>query len=127
MPSRPTLPHPAPGTAKWWVIGTLGVAAGVAVAVWFGISSTVGLASFTTTGYKVLDDQSVRVTFELNRPADKPTTCTIQALARDFAPVGSIDVTYSPPPAGTGSLTTSETVTLRTTSRAVTGEVKTCS
>jgi hypothetical protein len=87
----------------------------------------VGLASFTTTGYKVLDDQSVRVTFELNRPADKPTTCTIQALARDFATVGSIDVTYPPPPAGTGSLTTTETVTLRTTSRAVTGEVKTCS
>lgn len=127
MPSRPTLPRPAPGTAKWWVIGTLGVAAGVAIAVWFGISSTVGQPSFTTTGYKVIDDQSVRVTFELNRPADKPTTCTIQALARDFAPVGSIDVTYPAPPAGSGSLITTETVTLRTTSRAVTGEVKTCS
>ena len=127
MPSRPTLPRPAPGTAKWWVIGTLGVAAGVAVAVWFGIASTAGLASFTTMSYKVLDDQSVRVTFELNRPADKPTTCTVQALARDFSTVGSRDVTYPAPPAGTGSLTTTETVTLRTTSRAVTGEVKTCS
>ena len=81
MPSRTTLPRPAPGTAKWWVIGTLGIAAGIAVAVWFGLASTVGLASFTTTGYKVIDDQSVRVTFELNRPADKPTTCTIQARA----------------------------------------------
>lgn len=126
MPSRTTLPRPAPGTAKWWVIGTIGVAAGVAVAVWFGIASTVGLASWTTTGYKVLDDQSVRVTFQLNRPADKTTTCTIQALARDFATVGSLDVAYPPPPAGSGALTTTETVTVRTTSRAVTGEVKTC-
>ena len=61
MPSRTTLPRPAPGTAKWWVIGTLGVAAGVALAVWFGVASTLGLASWKTTGYKVLDDQSVRV------------------------------------------------------------------
>jgi len=114
MPSRTTLPRPAPGTAKWWVIGTLGVAAGVAVAVWFGVSSTLGLASWTTMSYVVMDDQSVRVTFELNRPADKTTTCTIHALARDFATVGSIDQT------------TTETVTVRTTSRAVTGEVKTC-
>ena len=95
--------------------------------MWFGIASTVGLASWTTTGYKVLDDQSVRVTFQLNRPADKTTTCTIQALARDFSTVGSLDVAYPPPPAGSGALTTTETVTLRTTSRAVTGEVKTCS
>lgn len=127
MPSRTTLPRPAPGTAKWWVVGIIGVGAGIALAVWFGLSSTVGLASFTTTGYKVLGDQSVRVTFELNRPAGKPTTCTIQALARDFSTVGSLDVTYPAPPPGTGSLTTTETVTLRTTSRAVTGEVKTCS
>jgi hypothetical protein len=126
MPSRTTLPRPAPGTAKWWAIGTVGVAAGVALAVWFGISSTLGLASWTTTGYVVMDDQSVRVTFELNRPADKTTTCTIHALARDFATVGSVDVRYPPPPAGSDSLTTTETVTVRTTSRAVTGEVKTC-
>jgi hypothetical protein len=126
MPSRTTLPRPAPGTAKWWVIGTLGVAVGVAIAVWFGVSATVGLASWTTTGYKVVDDQTVRVIFELNRPAGKTTTCTIQALARDFSTVGSIDVAYPPPPSGTDSLTTTETVTLRTTSRAVTGEVKTC-
>ncbi len=127
MPSRTTLPRPAPGTAKWWVIGTIGVAAGVALAVWFGLSSTLGLASWTTTGYKVIDDQSVRVTFELNRPDGKPTTCTVQALARDFSTVGSVDVPYSAPPAGTGTVTSTETVTVRTTSRAVTGEVKTCS
>ena len=127
MPSRTTLPRPAPGTTKWWVIGTIGVAAGVALAVWFGIASTAGLASWTTTGYKVLDDRSVRVTFQLSRPADVTTTCTIQALARDFSTVGSIDIAYPPPPVGSGALTSTETVTVRTTSRAVTGEVKTCS
>ena len=73
-----------------------------------GSRRPLGLASWTTMGYNVMDDQSVRVTFELNRPADKTTTCTIQALARDFATVGSIDVAFPPPPAGSGALTTTE-------------------
>ncbi len=127
MPSRTTLPRPAPGTAKWWVIGTLGIAAGIAVAVWFGLSATVGLASWTTTGYKVVDDRSVRVVFDLTRPAGKVTTCTIHALARDFSTVGTIDVAYPAPPADGGAVTGSETVTVRTAARAVTGEVKSCS
>jgi hypothetical protein len=126
MPSRTTLPRPAPGTAKWWVIGSVLIGAGIALAVWFGISSTAGLANWTTTGYKVVDDSSVRVTFVVTRPAGKVTTCTVHALARDFSTVGTIDVRYPAPPAGGGDVTSSETVTVRTATRAVTGEVKTC-
>lgn len=126
MPSRTTLPRPAPGTAKWWVVGILGVGAGVAVAVWFGISSTVGLASYMTTNSTVIDDRSVRVVFDLTRPPGKVTTCTIRALARDFSTVGTIDVPYPAPPADGGAVTSTETVTVRTAMRAVSGEVRTC-
>lgn len=117
-----SLPRPAPGTLRWWVIGSIGVAAGTAMAIWFGLSATVGLPSWQTTGYKVIDDQSVRVSFQVNSPDGKALTCTVTALARDFSAVGSRDV---PIPASTREQT-QQTVTLRTTSRAVTGEVKTC-
>ncbi|MGW5241861.1 DUF4307 domain-containing protein [Monashia sp. NPDC004114] len=123
MPSRTTLPRPAPGTTKWWVIGTLGIAAGIALAVWFGLSATLGQPSWQTTGYKVVDDQNVRVTFEVSRPGGKALTCTVEALARDFSVVGTSQVQVP----ASGDETSTETASLRTTSRAVTGQVRTCS
>src|SRR5262245_40959891 len=122
MPSRTTLPRPAPGTTKWWVIGTIGIGIGIALAVWFGLSATLGQPGWQTQGYKVVDDQTVRVTFEVTRPGGKALTCTVEALARDFSVVGTADVAV---PASTDE-TTTETATVRTTSRAVTGQVRTC-
>ena len=123
MPSRPTLPRPAPGQLKWWVIGTVGILAGVALVVWLGLSATLGQPSWQTLGYKVVSDQQVRVDFQVYRPGGTALTCTVEALSRDFAPVGTSTVQV---PASADE-TTDESVTLRTTSRAVTGQVKTCS
>jgi len=123
MPSRTTLPRPAPGQLKWWVFGTLGILAGVGLAVWFGLSATLGQPSWDTLGYKVVSDQQVRVDFQVYRPGGTALTCTVEALARDFSPVGTSTVKV---PASADE-TTSESVTLRTTSRAVTGQVRTCS
>lgn len=116
------LPRPAPGTLRWWVIGTIGVGLGVAWAIWWGLSATVGLPSFQTVGYKVVDDQSVRVTFSVHSPDGAAVTCRVQALARDFSTVGTLDV---PIPASADA-DSQRTVTVRTTTRAVTGEVRTC-
>lgn len=116
------LPRPAPGTLRWWLIGTLGIACGMALAIWFGLSSTVGKPSWQTTGYKVVDDRQVQVTFSVHRPGGAALTCTVHALARDFSTVGTLEVKV-PAAAGDDS---EQTVSLRTTSRAVTGEVKTC-
>jgi hypothetical protein len=123
MPSRPILPRPAPGQLRWWVIGTVGILAGVALATWWGLSATLGQPSWQTLGYKVVSDGEVRVDFEVHRPGGRALTCTVEALARDFAPVGTSRVEV---PASADE-TTTESVTLRTTSRAVTGQVKTCS
>ena len=116
------LPRTAPGTLKWWVIGSIGIALGVALAVWFGLSATVGLPTWQVTGYKVVDNDSVRVDFEVYSPGGKDLICTVQALAGDFAVVGSTDV----PVDLAGADSTRTSVVLRTTSRAVTGDVKTC-
>ena len=122
MPSRKTLPRPAPGQLKWWVIGTVGILAGVGLAVWFGLSATLGRPAWQTLGYKVVSDQQVRVDFEVTRPAGTALTCTIEALARDFSPVGTSRVQV----AASADQTTRVSATLRTTSRAVTGQVRTC-
>ncbi|KJK13633.1 TetR family transcriptional regulator [Terrabacter sp. 28] len=123
MPSRKTLPRPAPGQLKWWVVGAVGILAGVALAIWFGLSATLGQPSWQTLGYKVVSDQQVRVDFEVYRPGGTALTCTVEALARDFSPVGTSSVRV---PASADE-TTRMSATLRTTSRAVTGQVKTCS
>lgn len=117
-----TLPKPAPGTLKWWIVGTVGIGAGVALAIWFGLSSTLGQPSWQTYSYKVVDDRSVSVTFEVHRPDGRPMTCTVRALDKDFAPVGSLS--YAVPQ--TGEESSRHTVLVRTTTRAVTGEVKAC-
>ena len=123
MPSRPRLPRPAPGQLKWWVIGTVGILAGVALSTWWGLSATLGRPSWQTLTYKVLNDEQVRVDFEVHRTAGTALTCTVEALARDFSPVGTTRVRV---PASAGD-TATQSVTLRTTSRAVTGQVKSCS
>ena len=118
-----TLPRPAPGTLKWWVIGTIGIGAGVALATWLGLASTLGQPQWDTTGYKVIDDSSVRVDFQVYSPDGKSLTCTVQALARDFSTVGSIEVAVALPPQANEARSST---TVRTTSRAVTGEVRRC-
>jgi hypothetical protein len=116
------LPKPAPGTLKWWIVGIIGVGGGIALAVWFGLSATLGQPTWQTVTYKVVDDRTVSVSFDVTRPSGQPITCRVHALGADFATVGSVEVHV--PQADTD--TTREQVTVRTTTRAVTGAVQTC-
>jgi len=116
------LPRPAPGTLKWWVIGTIGIGLGVALATWFGLSATLGQPTWQTVGYKVVDNESVRVDFEATSPDGRTLVCTIQALRGDFGVVGTTDVTVEFSGAGSKR----QDATVRTTSRAVTGVVDRC-
>ena len=116
------LPTPAPGTLKWWIVGTLGIGAGIAIAVWFGLSATVGQPRWQTFGYHVVDDRTVDVTFDVTRPDGRAMVCTVEALDENFASVGSVEVDVPPSPTDTSRID----ATVRTTTRAVTGNVKTC-
>ncbi|MEO5981556.1 MAG: DUF4307 domain-containing protein [Pedococcus sp.] len=117
------LPRPAPGTGRWWVIGTIGCTIGVALAVWLGLANSLGQITYTNTGYDVVDQRSVKVEFDVYRPAGEAVTCLLQALDTSFGVVGVLDVDI---PASQERSVHREAV-VRTTSRAVTGIVKTCS
>ncbi len=116
------LPRPAPGTGKWWAIGIVGCLVGVAVAVWFGVAATWGQVTWVDTGYRVIDDRTVEVRFDVHRPAGQQVTCTVRALDKGFGTVGTVEVAV---PANE-QLAVGMVVTVRTTTRAVTGVVRTC-
>jgi hypothetical protein len=116
------IPRPAPGTARWWVVGTLGILLGCAMAVWFGLAGTVGRPSWTLVGYRVIDDRAVDVTYVVSPPAGRGATCLIQAMDQSFATVGLLEV-HIPASVAPAQRTTR----VRTTTRAVTGVVRSCS
>ena len=117
------IPRPAPGAAKWWVIATIGIALGCAMAIWFGLASTVGRASASVLGYRVIDDRTVEVSYLVTRPVGRDVTCVIRALDQGFGTVGLLEV-HIP---GSDTSSVQRTTRVRTTTRAVTGVVKSCS
>ncbi len=107
----------------WWIVGILGCLAMSAVAVWFGIAATAGRVGWQTQSYAVLDDQSVTVTFRVDRPAGTVVRCSLKAMDARFGAVGLADVVV---PASQETSTVVEKAPIRTTARAVTGTVDRC-
>ncbi|MEO7071411.1 MAG: DUF4307 domain-containing protein [Nostocoides sp.] len=116
------LPRPAAGTGRWWVIGTIGIGIGIALAVWLGLANSVGAVTWDVTAYKVESDASVRLGFDVHRPSGTAVICHVVALDTHFGTVGSLDVLV----AATQAASVHQDVTIRTASRAVTGDVKSC-
>ena len=116
------LPRPAPGTARWWVIGVVGCLAAVGVIVWWGVVTTVGGVTPEVTGYRVDSDTAVTVEYDLHRPAGVAVVCRINALDSGRNRVGTVEDTV--PAQGPASV--HRVVSLRTTVRAVTGVVDSC-
>ena len=116
------IPRPAPGATKSWVLSAIAIALGCAVAVWFGLASTLGKPTWTNLGYDVIDDRNVDVTYLVSRPSGRDVTCVIQALDQGFGTVGRLDVDI----AGSDSQSVKRTTRVHTTTRAVTGVVKSC-
>ena len=116
------IPRPAPGTAKWWVVGIIGILLGCAVAVWLGLASTVGKPSAENLGYRVIDDRTVDVTYRVRRPISRDVTCAIRAMDKGFGTVGLVEV-HIP---GSDTSSVQRTTRVRTTTRAVTGLVRSC-
>ena len=116
------LPRPAPGTTRWWVLGTLGCLAAAGVIVWWGIVSTVGSVRPEVTGYDVQSDTSIVVEYDLHRPAGTAVVCRITALDNGRNRVGTVDDRVP----ATGPESVHRSVQLRTSVRAVTGVVDSC-
>jgi hypothetical protein len=116
------IPRPAPGTAKWWVVGTIGILLGCAMAVWLGLATTLGKPSWTDLSYHVIDDRAVDVTYLVSRPVGRDVTCAIRAMDKGFGTVGQVEVRIP----GSNASSVQRTTRVRTTSRAVTGVVNSC-
>ena len=106
----------------WWVVGTIGILLGCALAVWLGLASTLGKATAEDVGYRVIDDRTVDVTYLVSRPIGRDVTCVIRALDKGFATVGLVEVHSSRSDASTVPRTTR----VRNTARAVTRPARTC-
>ena len=117
-----TLPRPAPGTTRWWVVGVVGVLAAVAVIVWWGLAATVGSVRPEVTGYVVESDSSVVVDYDLARPAGVEVLCRVVALDNGKGRVGAVDDRV--PATDPGAV--HRQVRVRTSTRAVTGVVESC-
>jgi Domain of unknown function (DUF4307) len=116
------IPRPAPGTTTRWVAGTIGILLGCALAVWLGLASTVGKPSWTDLSYRVIDDKAVDVTYLVTRPPGRDVTCAIRAMDKGFATVGLVEVSIP----GSDASSVRRTTRVRTTTRAVTGLVRSC-
>ena len=146
MPKQP--PNPAPGTpdaapadaladrygrrtgaaGRPWYRRPVPLAAAVlggglllAYGAWVAVAQSQGPA-FTEIGHVIVDDRTAEVRFEVTRDEGQAVRCTVHGLDAGNAEVGvtSVDV----PAAGPRSV--QETVQVRTTSRAVTVQVKAC-
>lgn len=116
------LPRPAPGQGKWWVIGTIGVAFGVALVTWYALSLEAVRITPTVVSRSITSDSETTVSLDIRRPDGQAVTCDVVALDERFAVVGTTPVQV---PAD-GPQTVHREVTLRTTSRPVSADVKNC-
>ncbi len=85
------LPRPAPGTTRWWVVGTVGCLLAVGVIVWWGIVGTAGSVRPEVTGYRVESDAAVLVEYDLHRPAGVAVLCRVSALDGSKNRVGTVE------------------------------------
>ena len=116
--------RPASRTRRTLAMGAIGVLVAVALA-WFAWAAYSGRQSATGSdvGFVVVDDGTVRVTFDVTKPKAKSATCTVQAMDPWFSVVGTVRVQIGPAEHDV----VRQTATVRTTNRATTGRVQSCS
>jgi Domain of unknown function (DUF4307) len=111
-------------TRRALVVAAIGLVALGALA-WFAWAAWSGRASATGTdvGFVVVDDGSVQVTYDVTKPKNRTATCTVEALDSGFSVVGTVRVEV----ARSTHDVVRQTSTVRTTNRATTGRVVSCS
>ncbi|SDT10275.1 DUF4307 domain-containing protein [Microterricola viridarii] len=60
----------------------------VAWVVWAGLDGSKPMVEARDVAHTVIDDQTVRVDYEVSMPIGESATCAVQALNEDFAVVG---------------------------------------
>jgi hypothetical protein len=103
-------------------LAAAGVIALTGVVSYFGLKQATPTLTATVLGYQVASDHAVDVRFQVdNRDGGREATCTVRARAYNGDEVGRLDV-----PVPTGKQTQVLSATIRTSSRAISGEVLDC-
>ena len=103
-------------------LAVAGVLTLTGVVSYIGFKQATPTLTATVLGYQVATDHSVDLRFQVdNRDSARPATCTVGARDYDGNEVGRLDV---PVPAGRQTQVISAAI--RTSSRAVSGEVLDC-
>jgi hypothetical protein len=71
-----------------WSVVILVALTSVAALAWTTVSNALDDVGFDGTGYEVVDEHTVTVTFEVSPPHGADFACAIQALDEDFGVVG---------------------------------------
>jgi hypothetical protein len=116
---------PPSASRRWVVIGTVLITAFTALIVALGVYLQQDRVTATVTNYRVVDDRTVEVGFDVRRSAGTAVVCRVQAISIDFAAVGTLDVRI-PADEADGARTVHRDVMVRTTTRANTGTVQNC-
>jgi len=111
-----------PGTGKWWALGIAFTLAFTVFASWRVLSVADQAIDATTTGFKVVDDRTLKLTFDVHKPPQVAVVCTVHAQDRKKNVVGTLSVDI---PAATERTTTHE-VLIKTTTQAFAGLVHDC-
>ncbi|MFE7407508.1 DUF4307 domain-containing protein [Isoptericola sp. NPDC057559] len=99
------------------------LAAAVGVAAWFTVEQNRrDPVDVNVVSFDVRDAEQVDVTFQVHMPAGTTATCEVEALAPSYAQVGTLEVPVGP----SEQLTSTYTVTLRTSEEATSAVVESC-
>ncbi len=105
-----------------WVVGPVGILVGIGLAIWFGLAASVGKPLWGNLGYDVRDDRHIVVIYQLSRPVDRTVVCAVEARELSHAIVGRVEDVVEPG----GEPRLVRHVEVRTSARAVAGEVTQC-
>ena len=103
-------------------LAVAGVIALTGAVSYFGLKQATPTLTATVLGYQVASDHAVDVRFQVdNRDSGREATCTVRARAYNGDEVGRLDV-----PVPIGKRTQVLSATIRTSTRAISGEVLDC-
>ncbi|WP_439591865.1 DUF4307 domain-containing protein [Microbacterium sp.] len=106
----------------FWIAVALVAATSIAALAWLTISNATDDVGFDEMGFRLVDERTVTVSFQVTPPTGASVACAIQALDEDFGVVGWRVVEYP----SSELVTRTFTETIPTVAEATTGTVKAC-
>ncbi|MDR6865617.1 hypothetical protein J2Y69_000199 [Microbacterium resistens] len=81
------------GRLPWIVVGIV-AAVVIGIAGWLTVRSSSDSVDITGTGYEVVDEHTVTVSFQITAPRDRTVHCIVEAQDEEFGIVGWRVVEY---------------------------------